>query len=67
MHVIYYYMSTRQRPTPIYLQQDKGHCPSYCSPFQYPNMYEPRYSCSDPFNWGQIYSTGPCPRNLQKN
>jgi len=36
-------------------------CPGWCSPFQYPDMYNPRGFCSDPFNWGFTYSTGRCP------
>ena len=35
--------------------------PTSCSPFLYPNMYQPQASCSDPFNWGFTYSTGPNP------
>lgn len=42
-----------------------AHCPSYCSPFQYPDMYSPHSSCSDPFNWGFTYSTGRCPKLLK--
>lgn len=41
---------------------DKKHCPSYCSPFLYPDMYSPQASCSDPFAWGFTYSTGRCPK-----
>lgn len=42
--------------------RNKDHCPPYCSPFLYPDMYSPQASCSDPFNWGFNYSTGPCPK-----
>lgn len=41
------------------------HCPKYCSPFQYPDMYSPKSSCGDPFNWGFTYSTGRCPKMFE--
>ena len=41
---------------------DDNHCPKQCSPFMYPNMYNPRGNCSDPFSWGFTYSTGRCPK-----
>ena len=40
---------------------DPKHCPQYCSPFLYPDMYSPLASCSDSLNWGFTYSTGRCP------
>lgn len=40
---------------------DPAHCPEWCSPFLYPDMYSPQSSCSDPLNWGFTYSTGRCP------
>lgn len=39
----------------------------YCSIFMYPDMYSPKSSCSDPFNWGFEYSTGPCPHVIEKH
>jgi hypothetical protein len=44
-----------------YSPGDKSHCPKWCDPFQYPNMYSPQPSCGDPMNWGFTYSTGRCP------
>jgi hypothetical protein len=36
--------------------------PNYCSPFIIQDMYSKNYSCSDPFKWGFLYSTGKCPK-----
>lgn len=42
-----------------------NHCPRECSPFMYANMYAPRGNCSDPFSWGNLYTTGRCPALIQ--
>ena len=34
-------------------------CNNKCSPFGYPDMYDPKLCCSDPFKWGWTYGTGP--------
>ena len=44
-----------------YIPGDISHCPRECTPFLYPDMYQPLDSCSDPFKWGFTYSTGRCP------
>lgn len=43
---------------------DISHCPRSCSPFLYPDMYQPLPVCSDPFKWGYTYSTGRCPHTF---
>jgi len=37
-----------------------NHCPKKCSPFQEPNMWFPKGNCSDPLNWGFLYTLGKC-------
>lgn len=47
--------------------RNPNHCPQGCSPFLYPDMYSPQASCSDPFNWGDWYTTGRCPKRVARN
>jgi hypothetical protein len=54
---------TREGFNPLQLSRNKpSYCPRKgCSQFLYPDMYNPRENCSDPFKWGTLYSTGRCP------
>lgn len=46
--------------------KNPNHCPQGCSPFLYPDMYSPQSSCSNPFNWGELYTTGRCPQKIEQ-
>jgi len=49
----------------IFVAGREGFCPNNCSPFQYPDMYNPRGICSDRSRWGaDFYTTGPCPKKI---
>ena len=49
----------------VFLVLSRG-CENMCSPFLYPDMYSPKYNCSDPFKWGFVYSTGRCPHTFDR-
>jgi len=49
-----------QEPKKCPPPMDVNHCPKKCSPFQEPNMWFPKGNCSDPLNWGFLYTLGKC-------